>query len=192
MRGCYLYITLVNYILHVSTEDNTTKILKLFFDGPNVRLHIREVARRTGLSPFGAMKILESLEKEGMLVKEPTPIVVEYHGNYTNEKFLALKRSLNLYGLYTSGLVSALIDFYNVPECICIFGSYAKGEDIKESDIDLAIVTSIKKLPDLGAYEEKLKRKISVHLVKDVKKEDAGFINSLANGIVLYGYLEVV
>jgi len=176
----------------VSTQDNTTKVLKLFFDGPNVRLHIREVARRTGLSPFGAMKILESLEKEGMLVKEPTPIVVEYHGNYTNEKFLALKRSLNLYGLYTSGLVSRLIDFYGVPECICLFGSYAKGEDIQESDIDLAIVTGNKKIPDLSVYEETLKRKISVHLVKDVKKEDAGFINSLANGIVLYGYLEVV
>lgn len=176
----------------MSTKDNTIKILKLFFDSPNVRLHIREVARRTGLSPFGARKILESLEKEGMTIKEPTPIVVEYRGNYGNEKFLALKRSLNLYDLYTSGLVSALIDFYNVPECICVFGSFAKGEDIKESDIDLAMITSMKKLPDLSAYEEKLKRKISVHLVKDVKKEDAGFINSLANGIVLFGYLEVV
>lgn len=176
----------------MSTEDNTTKILRLFFDGPNVRLHIREVARRAGLSPFGAMKILGSLEKDELLIKEPTPIVVEYHGNYTNEKFLALKRSLNLYDLYASGLVPALIDLYEVPECICVFGSFAKGEDIKESDIDLAIVTSIKKLPDLSVYEEKLKRKISVHLVKDVKKEDAGFVNSLANGIVLYGYIEVV
>jgi len=189
---CNIYITLVNNILHVSTEDNTTKILKLFFDGPNVRLHIREVARRSGLSPFGAMKILESLEKEGLLIKEPTPVVVEYRGNYQNDRFLALKRSSNLYSLYATGLVPWLIDFYKVPECICIFGSYAKGEDIKESDIDLAIVTGIKDQPNLGAYEEKLKRKISFHLVKDVKKEDAGFINSLANGIVLYGYLEVV
>ncbi len=176
----------------MSTEDNTTKVLKLFFDGPNVRLHIREVARRTGLSPFGAMKILKSLEKEGMVLKKTTPVVVEYRGNYDNEKFIALKRSLNIYDLYASGLVSRLVDFYGVPECVCLFGSYAKGEDIKESDIDLAIVTSNKKLPDLSTYEETLKRKISIHLVKDVKKEDAGFINSLANGIVLYGYLEVV
>jgi len=46
-------------------------------------------------------------------------------------------------------------------------------------DIDLAIVTSKKELPDLSTYEEKLKKKISIHLVKDAKKEDAGFINSL-------------
>lgn len=88
---CNLYITPVNNILHVSTEDNTTRVLKLFFDGPNVRFHIREVARRTGLSPFGAMKILESLEKEGLTIKEPTPVMVEYLGNYKNERFLALK-----------------------------------------------------------------------------------------------------
>lgn len=176
----------------MSTGNNTIRILRLFFDGPNVHLHIREVARRTGLSPYGAMKILETLEKDGMVIKKSTPIVVEYRGNYDNEKFRALKRSLNLFDLYTKGLVSKLVDFYDIPECICLFGSYAKGEDIGESDIDLAIVTGSKKLPDLSAYEETLKRKISVHLVKDVKKEDAGFINSIANGIVLYGYLEVI
>lgn len=176
----------------MSTEDNTTKVLKLFFDGPNVRLHIREVARRTGLSPFGAMKILESLETDRMVLKKTTPIITEYRGNYDNERFRALKRSLNLFDLYASGLVSKLTDFYGVPECICLFGSYAKGEDIGESDIDLAVVTGSKKLPDLSSWEEILKRKINVQLIKDIKKEDAGFINSLANGIVLYGYLEVV
>lgn len=99
---------------------------------------------------------------------------------------------MNIYDLYISGLVSGLNDFYGIPECICVFGSFVKGEDMKESDIDLAIVTDRKKLPDLSIYEEKLKRKISIHLIKDIKKEDAGFINSLANGIVLSGYLEVV
>jgi len=84
---------------------------------------------------------------------------------------IALKRSTQpLQPPLSTGLVSRLIDFYNVPECICLFGSYAKGEDIGESDIDLAIVTSNKKLSDLGSYEETLKRKISIHLVKDVKK----------------------
>jgi hypothetical protein len=37
-----------------------------------------------------------------------------------------------------------------------------------------------------------LNRKINMNLIKDVKKEDSNFINSLTNGIVLSGYLEVI
>lgn len=174
------------------TEDNRLHILRLFFEGPNVRLHLREVARRTGLSATGAMKILGALEKEGLLDKERTALTLVYHGNYDNERFMALKRSLNLYSLYSCGLVSSLVEFFRIPECIILFGSYAKGEDTKESDIDLAIITGIKDYPELEIYQDRLKRKISLHLIENMKTEQKEFINSLANGIVLYGYMEVV
>jgi predicted nucleotidyltransferase len=174
------------------TEDNKVHILRLFFEGPNVRLHLREVARRAGLSATGAMKILNALEKEGLVEKERTKVTVVYNGNYENEKFMALKRSLNLYSLYSCGLVSALVDFYKIPEVVILFGSYAKGEDARESDIDIAIMTGIKEYPQLDTYEADLKRKISLHLIENTRNEEKGFINTLVNGIVLYGYLEVV
>ncbi|VVB86432.1 Winged helix-turn-helix DNA-binding protein [uncultured archaeon] len=174
------------------TEDNKMHILKLFFEGPNERLHLREIARRVGLSATGAMKILRALEKEGLVEKERTKVTVVYNGNYENQKFMALKRSFNLYSLYSCGLVSALVDFYKIPEVVVLFGSYAKGEDTRESDIDIAIMTGIKEYPQLDIYEADLKRKISLHLIENTKNEEKGFINSLANGIVLYGYLEVV
>jgi predicted nucleotidyltransferase len=174
------------------TEDNKVHILRLFFEGPNVRLHLREVARRTGLSAPGAMKILGALEKERLLEKERTAFMVVYRGNYDNERFMALKRSLNLYSLYSCDLVSSLVEFYRIPECIILFGSYAKGEDTTESDIDIAIITGQKDYPELEIYEDCLKRKISLHLIENTKNEKKEFINSLANGIVLYGYLEVV
>lgn len=174
------------------TEDNRVRILKLFFEGSSVRLHLREVARRTGLSATGAMKILGALEKEGLVDKERTAFTVVYRGNYDNESFMALKRSLNLYSLYSCGLVSSLVEFYRIPECMILFGSYAKGEDTKESDIDIAIITGQKDYPELDIYEDNLKRKISLHLIENMKSEKREFINSLANGIVLYGYFEVV
>ncbi|OPY30691.1 MAG: Nucleotidyltransferase domain protein [Methanocella sp. PtaU1.Bin125] len=173
------------------TESNDVKILKLFFDGPGVRLHIREVARRAGLSPPGAMKILRNLKDRGLVVEEPGDVVVNYKGNYENQRFVALKRSVNLYSLYASGLVDALAEFYFTPECIVLFGSYAKGEDTGKSDIDIAIVTDTEDLPDLHDYEKKLNRIISIHTIGSLKNAEAGFVNSLANGIVLYGYLEV-
>ena len=174
------------------TEDNKVHILRLFFEGPNEHLHLREVARRAGLSATGAMKILGALEKEGLVEKERTAVTVVYRGNYDNEIFMALKKSLNLYFLYSSGLVSSLVDFYRIPECIILFGSYAKGEDTKESDIDIAIITGMKDYPELDIYEGCLKRKISLHLIENIKTEQKEFINSLANGLVLYGYLEVL
>ncbi len=174
------------------TEDNKIRILRLFFEGPNERLHLREVARRVGLSATGAMKILRSLEKEKLVKKERAAVTVVYHGDYDNEKFMALKRSLNLYSLYSSGLISLLVDFYKIPECIVIFGSYAKGEDTRESDIDIAVMTGMKEYPQLEIYEGNLKRKISLHLIDNTKNEEKDFINTLANGIVLYGYLEVL
>lgn len=72
-----------------------------------------------------------------------------------------------------------------------LFGSYAKGEDTKESDIDIAIITGQKDCPEFEAYEGHLKRKISLHLIENMKNEKREFINSLANCIVLYGYFEV-
>src|SRR3990172_6231101 len=163
------------------TEDNRIKILRLFFEGSNVRLHLREVARRTELSATGAMKILGALEKEGLLEKDRTALTVVYRGNYDNENFMALKRALNLYSLYSCGLVSSLVEFYRIPECMILFGSYAKGEDTKESDIDIAIITGQKDYPEHEIYEGHLKRKISLHLIENMKNEKMEFINSLAN-----------
>lgn len=172
-------------------EDNKTKVLKLFFNGPNTRLHIREVARRSNLTPPGALKILASLKNEGLLNNESNGIVNNFWGNYNSEKFIGLKRALNLYALYSTGLISSLDEFYRSPECIVLFGSYARGEDTIESDIDIAIVTGMEDLPELNNYRDILERKISLHLIKNIKAEDRNFINSLANGIVLSGYLDV-
>lgn len=172
-------------------NENWIRILKLFFDGPQIAIHIREVARRTGMTPRGAKYILDSLKNEGLLNVEPTGVVSNYSGNYQSEKFVALKRSLNLYSLHSSGLVAALEEFYHTPKCIVVFGSYARGEDTGKSDIDIAIVTDIEDTPELETYESFIIRKISISLVRNVRKEDSNFINSLANGIVLSGYLEV-
>ncbi len=123
---------------------------------------------------------------------ESTGIVNNYWGNYDNEKFIGLKRSLNLYSLYSSGLLEELEEFYMNPKCIVLFGSYSRGEDTNESDIDIAVISSKEDMPDIGKYENALNRKISIHIIKSIKSEDNNFINTLVNGIVLSGYLDVV
>lgn len=102
------------------------KILRLFFNGPGESLHVREVARRAGLSPPGAMKILKHLKSENLVTEEPNNVVVNFRGNYDNPGFVALKRSINLYSLYANGLVDALSEFVTVqvPLMLGVFHFY--------------------------------------------------------------------
>ena len=52
------------------TKDNNYKIMKLFFDNPDNKFHIREIARQTKLSAPGVLKILKKLKDETLLVSE--------------------------------------------------------------------------------------------------------------------------
>ena len=41
-------------------KDNNYKVMKLFFDSPEKKMHIREIARMTKLSPPGVLKIVKN------------------------------------------------------------------------------------------------------------------------------------
>ena len=122
------------------TKDNSVKVLRVFFDSPEKKFHIREIARITKLSPPGVMKIVKNLVKEGLLISVKGKVVKNVAASKT-EKFIQMKRFFNIYSLYESGLVSFLRKEYEEPEAIVLFGSFRKGEDMTGSDIDIAIET---------------------------------------------------
>ncbi len=169
---------------------NSFKILKLFFENPEKKFYIREIARITKLSPPGVMKITDALVKEGLLLSEKGKVTTNIMAS-RSEEFTQTKRFFNLLSLYKCGLVSFLRENYEEPEAIVLFGSYSKGEDISTSDIDVAVVTSSSKELDLKKFENALKRGINVHEIK-VKNAEKSFLNALSNGLVLYGYLKVL
>ena len=105
--------------------------------------------------------------------------------------FIRLKQILNLDNIYSSGLVDRLVEVYHAPDAIILFGSYSRGEDTEDSDIDIAVLTGRKQIDESYAKQEKeLKRKLSIKIIspKNITKE---FTLSLANGVILYGYLEI-
>lgn len=136
------------------------------------------------------MKIAKNLAREGLLFSEKSRVVKNIFAS-KSEKFVQMKRLFNIYSLYGCGLVSFLRQQYEEPEAIVLFGSYAKGEDISKSDIDIAVITSKNMTLDLKKFEPPLKRKINIHEIK-LKYAEKPFLNSLANGTVLYGYLKVL
>ena len=172
------------------TKDNNYKVMKLFFDNPEKKFHIREIARQTGLSAPGVLKILKKLETESLLVSKRENIVENVKASRT-EKFFLLKKAYNALSLFESGLINRLKDKYEEPEAIVIFGSYSKGEDISQSDIDIAVVTKKEAQLDLKGFEKYLRRKIRIYEIQinDAEKE---FLNNLANGTVIYGFLRIL
>ena len=170
------------------TKDNSTKVLRVFLDSPEKKFHIREIARITKLSPPGVMKIVKNLVKEGLLTSVKGKVVKNVAASKT-EKFVQMKRFFNLYTLYECDFVSFLQKEYEEPEAIVLFGSYSRGEDISKSDIDIAVVTRKNMDLDTKKFEKFLKRKVNIHEIR-IENAEKDFLNSLSNGIVLYGYLK--
>ena len=80
---------------------------------------------------------------------------------------------------------------------IVLFGSYASARDDAGSDIDICMISNIKKEFSTEKYEQKLNRKISLHKFSEdswgkAKKSNPNLVNNICNGIILSGELVVL
>ncbi len=172
------------------TKDNIYRVGGVFFKEPDREFHLRELARLTGLSAPGVKKILRKLEKEGLVVIGKGKVAQSIRASKT-PRFVFLKRLYNLNALWNSGLIVLLTNAYEEPEAIVVFGSYAKGEDASRSDIDIAVVTRKHMKVSTVKVENVLGRPL--HIIEvDLSRAEPEFLNALANGVVLSGYLTVV
>ena len=117
------------------------KILKLFYDNRNSPLHLREISRKAGRNESSIFRQLKILEKEGIVKSKSDGNMKKFFMNPSNipdifpifdyEKFnsLPLIRK-NAVKFYLSKLEKK-------PVFAVLFGSTAKGNYIKDSDIDI-------------------------------------------------------
>jgi len=168
-------------------KNNTQKILEYFFDCPTMSIHLRELSRQMELSMPAILAGIKKLAKEQLITITKGKALTTVTANAESPFFTRLKKVSNLEKLYTSGLVDEIIKNANVPQAIVCFGSYARGEDTEDSDIDIAIIGG-KNSKALDKFEKCLKRKISFHYVPmgTISNE---FKSNLCNGIVLEGAL---
>lgn len=164
-------------------KTTTQHVLEYFFLNPTTRVHLRELSRQTGLSMPTIITAVTKLEKEGFVNVERGRAWTFVTAN-RNRDFLRKKRLFNLAQLYESGLVDALIRSCH-PQAIICFGSYSRGEDTEESDIDIAIINGKDgTLPE--TFEQALRRPLSLHHPK-MSRISKEFRENLRNGVVLDG-----
>jgi predicted nucleotidyltransferase len=170
--------------------DKTSKILSIFFENPTERFHLRRIADLTKVSPATVSRKLKNILSSNLLKTTRTIPILEVTANLDSQLFLEAKKIYNQRRIRDSGLLNLLVEKYNHPEAIVLFGSYAKGEDIEKSDIDIAVITEKRLNLKLDNFERELKR--NIHLIEVMQKDiKPALMNNLANGTVLYGYLKV-
>lgn len=169
-------------------KDN---IKEFFLINPTIKLRVRHIEKEVKVPLPSAIRYTRELEKEQILKKTELAGITIYSADRTSKQFLLEKKMFNLKQLYSSGLIDYFIKTYDNPTLL-VFGSYARGEDIENSDIDLYIESQHKNITIPKSFEQKLKHSFQTFhykKIKDIKNKELA--NNIINGIMLNGYLEV-
>ena len=177
-------------------SDNMDDIIIPFIENPEKEFYIRELARKLKKSPTTISKTLKKYQKKDILTSEKKLNHLTFKANSENRKFRLKKLYYNVSQIINSGLLEYLEKELNHPEAIGLFGSYAKAENSNISDIDIFIISSNKKEPNILFYEKKLSHQIHLFIIskndlEKMKKENKELLNNIINGLILQGNLEM-
>ena len=92
--------------------------------------------------------------------------------------------------VYESGLADFLGREF-AGATIILFGSYSRGEDTLNSDIDIAVIGRKDKKFDVSNFETILERNININFYDSFNKIHKNLKENIFNGIVLYGSVEL-
>lgn len=166
---------------------NREKVLEPFITEPLREFQLRELSRKTKLGLPTIKKHIKYLEKEGFIKKEKGKTYNYHEACRDSREFKIIKIAYTLFNIKKS--IDSIVEETR-PNTITLFGSAAKGEDTEKGDIDL-FVQSKRRSFDFSKTEKKLNRKISILFEPNLNKLSTELLNNLANGITLYGVLEV-
>jgi predicted nucleotidyltransferase len=173
-------------------ENATARILEWFSKNPSGSIHVNELARRIDLSNASCSRILNHLERKGLLVREMKGNAHFYSlkDNYVTTE---MKRFFILLRLHESGLIEELADEHPSLTNLVLYGSCATGRYDEISDMDLLAILNERIMTDLERYGEELKIKVEITSMNigrwlSMKSKNDGFYNEVKrDGIVLYG-----
>ena len=168
------------------------EILRLLFVKAGTPLNQRQIANLLEVSPPAITKALPGMGEKGLIKASQDKGTRRWsiELNRDDHRVLQLKRADNLKLVYETGLADFLEKEY-AGASVILFGSYSRGDDITNSDIDVAVIGRKDKGVDLAGYEKVLERKINVNFYDAYRDIHARLKENLCNGIVLSGGFEL-
>ena len=169
------------------------EILKELVLSDGKPLHLRELARRTGLDPSGISRELKNLTGVGLVIESRSGNQKLYILNKRSPIYSEIKMTI----LKTAGLAdeitSALDGLSDRIDKAFIYGSFASGTYNNSSDIDLMIVGSVSLREVTGAVmkvSRKLCREVNPVVISSMEyekklKDSSSFVSRITSGSVI-------
>lgn len=173
-------------------ECSIFRVARVFFDEPTLAHYLKEVSAKSGLAHTSCKQHLDRLVSMGVVERKIDKKGDRSYPVYTAAlgapSYVIQKRIANIGRLLESGVLDHLRDAL-MPRTIILFGSFVRGEDVEESDIDLYVEGS-RKAVDLQRFEKALHRKIQLHTRDHLDECSKELKNNILNGMVIYGFVE--
>ncbi|MGI0047058.1 MAG: nucleotidyltransferase domain-containing protein [Nitrosotalea sp.] len=164
------------------------KVLNLFLSDPMQEYHEREVARKARVSSGSANKLLRLMASSKMLKSQRRGRMVLYRLDLDSPTAKQFKILANVNSL--EGLLSKL---KAISKRVVLFGSCSQGTDVKESDIDMMILTdeSVTARKEITRFNSRAKRRIASIIVDAnefarLRRNDTPLYDNIERGIVLW------
>jgi predicted nucleotidyltransferase len=130
--------------------------------GAATRINERALARQVDIPAGSIHKVLISLVKDQLVVREETSRGPEYRAPFDDPRFDSLIAFFRQESEIVAVLKKALKSFKNI-EYACIFGSFARGTTHKASDVDVLVLESSEEnrfqiMSALSRVSDKIKR----------------------------------
>jgi len=119
------------------------KILALLFGHSDQAYHLRQVVRETGLSPGGVHRELGQLAEAGIVTRSRQGRQVYFQANPACPIFAELKSLLVKTVGVADVLREALQPLAGRIRVAFVYGSFARGEERRSSDVDVMIVGDV-------------------------------------------------
>lgn len=168
------------------------KVAEIFYKYPGKEHYLKGISREIKLAHTSVKKHLEKLSKLSIItettIKKGKRTFPVYKANIGNKTYSRYKSAYNLISMSESGIIDFLYDKL-MPKAIVVFGSYQRGEDTEESDVDIFIECKKEEI-NISQFENKLCRKIQLHFKENFKDYPKELKNNIINGVTLKGFLE--
>ena len=179
----------------IELNEAYRKIFYWFFSNPTTEISLNDLTKQVNVSKTTANKVVSNLSKEGFLKLTKLGKLWRIKCNQQHPYNQRKKIAYNLEMVYMSNIIEMILERVPNARSIVLFGSYRKGDDIETSDIDIAVetldneqasTTELGKIPEFGYRND-----VKVNIFKFTRnKIDLNVFANIANGIVIYGFLE--
>ncbi len=165
----------------LNITENHLKVLSLFTRGFDKEYYIREVQRLLGISPRTAQLILDDLEKKTVLESDTRGKIRVYRikkSESAKNYLLFTEQYKKILFVKTRPLIreiiSKIIPF--IDGIGVIFGSYAKGIEKKDSDLDIFVIgkcdlKEVKKISKIYGIDASIKLYPAKVFEKDMERD---------------------